>query len=101
MKHTESPWEVALDSRSKAVIVHHQGKSIATVRGKNAENDAILIAAVPDLLEALETIANWKDHSPKLAVNFGSNGVRDYYRNIAKAVIAKANGESHEKTDCS
>lgn len=54
MNHTPEPWEVALDSRSKAVIVHHQGKSIATVRGKNAENDAILITAAPELLEALE-----------------------------------------------
>lgn len=37
--------------------------------------------------EALERIAAWDEHDLDLAVNFGSNGVRDYYRAIAREAL--------------
>ena len=59
-----------------------------------AEANARLIAAAPDLLEALKRIENWRDHSAEFSIDFGSNGVRDLYRGIAKAAITKATGET-------
>ena len=41
-----------------------------------------------DRLEsALIRIANWSGHNPQCAIDHGSNGVRDYYRNIARAAL--------------
>ena len=45
------------------------------------------------LLEALKQIANWNTHTGTLAVDFGANGVRDFYRDIALSAIAAAEGE--------
>ena len=43
-----------------------------------------------ELLEALKTIESWNSHTTAYAVDFGSNGVRDFYRAIARQSIAKA-----------
>ena len=43
-----------------------------------------------ELLEALKTIGSWNSHTTAYAVDFGSNGVRDFYRAIARQSIAKA-----------
>ena len=46
----------------------------------------------PSLIEALEEIAAWDSHTPELAVAKGSNGVRDFYRDIALSALAKSRG---------
>lgn len=38
--------------------------------------------------EALERIASWSEHPAMLGVDYGSNGVRDYYRKIARDALA-------------
>ena len=44
-----------------------------------------------DRLEsALICIANWDTHNPQCAIDHGSNGVRNYYRNIARAALEEA-----------
>ena len=43
-----------------------------------------------ELLDALKTIERWNSHTTAYAVDFGSNGVRDFYRAIARQSIAKA-----------
>ena len=43
-----------------------------------------------ELLDALKTIESWNSHTTAYAVDFGSNGVRDFYRAIARQAIAKA-----------
>lgn len=48
-------------------------------------------AAVPDgLADALRRIAAWDEHPASLGVDFGSNGVRDYYRRVALDALAAA-----------
>jgi hypothetical protein len=47
------------------------------------------------LREALEQIAGWQSHTLPFAVDFGSNGVRDFYRNIARDALS-TNGEVKE-----
>ncbi len=39
------------------------------------------------LTDALIRIANWSEHNPQCAIDYGSNGVRDYYRNIARFAL--------------
>lgn len=38
---------------------------------------------------ALMRIVNWNEHDKSLALDFGSHGVRDYYRSIAKSALDK------------
>lgn len=40
------------------------------------------------LAQALQQIADWNSHTTEYAVDYGSNGVRDFYRNIARAALA-------------
>lgn len=37
--------------------------------------------------KALERIASWSEHPAMLGVDYGSNGVRDYYRKIARDAL--------------
>lgn len=37
--------------------------------------------------DALISIRDWNEHPPTLSTDYGSNGVRDYYRNIAALAI--------------
>lgn len=47
--------------------------------------------AVPsDERAALQRIADWSEHPPMLGVDYGSDGVRDYYRKIARAALTAA-----------
>lgn len=41
-----------------------------------------------EAFEALEKIAEWNSHDPMLGVDHGSNGVRDFYRQIARAALS-------------
>ena len=57
--HTPIPWAVACSPiNGKQVIVHHKGKSLATCRGPNAENNAKHIKSAPNLLALLIDATN-------------------------------------------
>lgn len=45
------------------------------------------------LTQALQQIADWNSHTTEYAVDYGSNGVRDFYRNIARAALAAPAGK--------
>lgn len=57
-------------------------------------NDAIAAStaqSVPDVWrDALQRIADWNSHAVMLGVEHGSNGVRDFYRQIAIDALASA-----------
>ena len=40
------------------------------------------------LTRALQEIADWNSHTTEFAVDYGSNGVRDFYRGIARAALS-------------
>lgn len=44
-------------------------------------------AEVRSLREALEQIAAWDQHTSEFSADYGSNGVRDFYRGIARAAL--------------
>jgi hypothetical protein len=78
-------------------------KTISNLQAKleDWEADANLLEAERDtfrtdnqrLREALEQIAGWQSHSLPFAVDFGLIGVRDFYRDVARAALTTANGE--------
>ncbi len=92
-KHTPGPWvavartnsHVEIEAPDHAGYSAYSAKKIATLSANNFEANARLIAAAPDLLEALEKLA--------------CLGNGDQYGNsegnmIARAAIAKATGET-------
>lgn len=84
MKHTPGPWSVDYEvSEDGPMIVNRTGVcfvQVYSVKGK-AKHDAHLIAAAPEMLEALEDVKRYcEDHG------------RDYPASVWKA-IAKARGE--------
>ena len=84
MKHTPGPWEVCV--YDKETTIESQYQTIAT----DVSNcDADLIASAPDLLVALERIADMRDRDGN-AIEMH----RDELRGIARAAIAAiAKGE--------
>lgn len=79
--HTPGPWRIGDGESSRVYLVNGPDGAIGEVVYADARNpaDARLIAAAPDLLAALEECVST---------------LRPYYRNIARAAIAKARGEA-------
>lgn len=83
-KHTQGPWEVSL---GRQIVSSHDGMLVADVQSRA---DARLIAAAPELLDALCAIADCCEETRQ---------DRDYLsrkteiRGIARHAIAKATGK--------
>lgn len=92
MSHTPGPWVLhptALHPAVRSVGTDETGPrricTVGTMNGNPVDKEnARLIAAAPDLLEALKLIANAENSALDLA----------YCKGIARAAIAKATGGS-------
>ena len=84
-KHTPGPWSIN-DQQCSELLIQRQHKIIARVQSDNVRDvryyDACLVAAAPDLLAALEIVANLTGFGPD-----------DPYGIIVRAAIAKAKVE--------
>jgi hypothetical protein len=87
MSRTKNPWRVAIyfepfDSHATYQVVSDDGLIVAKcgTGGSEVAIDAKLIAAAPDLLEALEEIMSWQTTAPRESID------------MARAAIAKARG---------
>lgn len=90
-KHTQGPWQYAFEGGTVAFILEADGTTVAkmsvtenSTAHRTLHANARLIAAAPDLLEALETCEAFL-----LSAGFASS---DAYAK-ASAAIAKATGE--------
>ena len=89
-KHTPGPWEVHTAAVNFATTPreseirggNHVVVRLGVMHHETAQANARLIAAAPDLLAALQLIAN-----------FSNEDVSDMVRDIARAAIAKAEGK--------
>ena len=93
-KHTPGPWTVTADGAGWYIECSpERGHSVAYIRAEigdedqdtsddEKESNARLIAAAPELLEALKLIANAENSALDLA----------YCKGIARAAITKATG---------
>ena len=86
-KHTPAPWEATFFAKTHAVHAK-SGDCVAVCDSATAENEANarLIAAAPELLEALIELI------PLIEVTFPKQ--QEVWLTQARAAIAKAKGES-------
>ena len=88
MNHTPGPWELGYSDLGSQIISSADGYVAVVHYWSRPEQEmkanARLIAASPDLLDALELILSAEDRG------FGM----DYVKGCARAVIEKARGES-------
>lgn len=91
--HTPGPWAIVERNAPRgALMIESQHGLIAVMESsktrpvtyENAECNASLIAAAPELLQALIQIIAWED-GERTAINAIAN---------ARAIVAKATGES-------
>jgi len=92
-QHTPGPWEWHRDHPTDVIYCPTCGCSLATIDigcGDKAEQqaNARLIAAAPDLLEALSWFINDIDGTHTVMVEFDENVAK------ARAAIAKAKGSA-------
>jgi hypothetical protein len=88
-KHTPGPWMVhPLDRR--AVVGRDGDSAIADVHTWRDMDDALLIAAAPDLLEALRLCRDYLSCIPESAAGGDDEAVR--LERAASALIAQATG---------
>lgn len=106
MKHTPEPWEIDYSLKYYKPCIRHNGIIVAFLADNTAnlidpsnqrEEDAAnvkLVAAAPELLEALKDAVRWLDgmysDNPEFALDSMPNNCLS--RNEMKAAIAKATG---------
>lgn len=92
-QHTQGPWEAREDSGfNNLMIVSEEGLYVAEAMGstrKNMKDNASLIAAAPDLLNALEFAFKW--HCMKTSK--GTDGFPKQLHDSIINAIAKARGQ--------
>lgn len=98
IKHTPGPWVVREDPRSFRPSIEKEDRTyfIAHVDECMAkEANAQLIAAAPDLLEALEALVKInEEHNLAVEAICGRPlGWKDSYLDAARAAIARSKGE--------
>jgi hypothetical protein len=95
MKHTPGPWTVYDDSndgKTNRIEIAARGKTVARIYQSVPEEDlpnARLIAAAPDLLEALKMAVSALERSDYIQMDGDSFDVVD----VSRAAIARASGE--------
>jgi len=90
-KHTPGPWNIVLGYTIDEIpcywLIVGSGLIIGDIRSDNV-NDGCLLAAAPDLLEALKNIVNLWDHH----ASAHGDGTIFPLHVAARAAIAKAEG---------
>ena len=95
--HTPGPWVAEFHGDDASIEIWAESALIADVHshvfGSHGQDDARLMAAAPDLLEALETLCTgleWNiENHPTIMNESDSQALAE-----ARAAIAKATGES-------
>lgn len=87
--HTPGPWTASEDNNGTYVLADND--VIAHCWGIQERNNSRLIAAAPDLLEALKKILKAHETDNNGAV-MGEARLCEYFAKMARSVIAKAEG---------
>lgn len=87
-QHTQGPWRI--QGENKDTVTFDAFGSCAQLCGRNLQSNATLIAAAPDLLEALKNLKGWFDY----AKEYGADAypINESYLTQATTAIAKAEG---------
>ena len=85
MNHTPGPWHTAGDQGVQIRSAKDQIAKVWTMRGNEWKANARLIAAAPEMLEALDKIACFAP---------GNGDVCEIIAKVARSAIAKATGDA-------
>jgi len=87
MSHTPGPWHIDMNSDEEWLGVWNKDGCIAAIESDNPEEDARLIAAAPEMYEALLVARHYVAIAP-------DNGTPFVYQDLAtvERAIAKAEG---------
>lgn len=96
-QHTKGPWKVWLSTKTLELTVHTlpsdtKVADITYITREQTKANAKLIAAAPELLEALEDAAEWVSTGKVDGVSFDEIQVIE----VLRETIAKAKGETNE-----
>lgn len=100
-KHTPGPWHTAGEQGVQIRSKRDQIAKVWTMRGNEWKSNARLLAAAPELLEALEQIV-WKLERKEMVAScperfeFAKIDINDAVIRLARAAIAKATGTASE-----
>lgn len=95
-KHTPGPWKTTHSEVNGYRVSDSTGWGVAVVlKDTNDEANARLIAAAPQMLEALEELVELKDHRHSLPVEIYQES-REKAWNKCRAAIAAAKGRANE-----
>jgi len=87
-KHTPGPWHQLPGNN---IVIESQSGNVALCNlARNSDADARLIAAAPELLEALNGL--YEDQLDYIRINNLSGAENNHWMKAAKAAIAKAVG---------
>ena len=85
MTHTKGPWKVTQNDRGRSIVA--ENGVVVSLFQSSLIGDMQLMAAAPDLLEAVEEIIELMD-----AVNDGQYAIDSFTTQPAKEAIQKARG---------
>lgn len=90
--HTLGPWEI--DRECEDTIVDNTGRNIARVVVENHEANAHLIAAAPELLEAVKQLLYYAEsgNHPNLRTFLFPGNTPSGFTAKLKSIVAKAEG---------
>jgi hypothetical protein len=90
-----APWVIGSNGAS-VKVVDSEGKAVCMLTPRRDQFNGDLIAAAPDLLEAIITLLNVESAALHGARSSAANNGLDvaYHFNKARAAIAKATGEN-------
>ncbi len=78
--HTPGPWRIVSKMGASdydySLVGGNGGAAIATIRHLSLSADRLLIAAAPEMLEALRDILTASEHEPELYASFREPAIR-------------------------
>lgn len=92
-KYTPGPWHLAGEQGVQIRSKKDQIAKVWTMRGNEWKANARLIAAAPELLEALQAIKDRLDTSPT-HVMYAFEVFDSFYQELINKAIAKVTGET-------
>ena len=90
--HTPGPWKIHTEKGKIGILTENNVDHLATCYGFRKEQNARLIAAAPDLLDAIAWIAKQAELSLRAFPNMPAKHDLIAIMDTARAAIAKAKG---------
>ncbi len=85
MTYTPGPWEIGTETEFRTQVRSLDGHHICYVEGAPVDGNAVLVAAVTDLLLACECALEYLDEADRVGIKWASTSAAGMRTAIAKA----------------